>query len=81
MSKLFRPSCGSEGMDFMDRFCDRCERDAAFQRDPFNNDGCSIAAATMALQVDEEGYPKEWIYGDDGEPTCTAFVAISEGRS
>jgi hypothetical protein len=75
--KKYRPSCGSEGADFMAIFCDRCVRDEAFQRDPANNDGCFIAARTMAHDVNDPEYPSEWIYGEDGRPTCTAFDPIT----
>lgn len=55
--KKYRPSNGSEGADFMADFCDKCKRDRAFQLDPANNDGCSIAAHTMAYQIDHPDYP------------------------
>ncbi|WP_018407895.1 hypothetical protein [Methylocystis rosea] len=76
--KKFRPSNGSEGLAFMERFCDRCRRDDAFQRDPQNNDGCEIVANTMALTIDDERYPSEWTFDADGRPVCTAFEPIVE---
>lgn len=30
----------------------------------------------MPFDVADDEYPKEWIYGQDGQPCCTAFVAI-----
>lgn len=77
-NKKYRPSTGSEGADFMDRFCDRCKRDEAFQRDPGNNDGCAIAARTMAHSIDEPGYPSEWTFDDDGFPYCSAFERMEK---
>jgi len=77
IGKPYRPSNGSEGEMFSDRYCADCKRDAEFQKDPFGDaPGCSIIAMTMALDVDDEGYPKEWVYGADGQPTCTAFDEV-----
>ena len=73
MSKKYRPANGSEGMRFMARFCDRCAKEEYDERHP--EKGCRILAATMAFDVDDEEYPDEWTYDQDGKPTCTAFEA------
>lgn len=73
MTKKYRPSNGSEGADFMSEFCDRCQRDAAFQDG--TGDSCQIAAATMAYNIADPEYPKEWIEDERG-PRCTAFEPI-----
>ena len=70
----YRPSNGVEGEIFMETFCSRCERDRAY-RDG-TGDSCPIIAATMAFDIDDPGYPKEWVLNDDDNPTCTAFVAL-----
>jgi len=75
MAEAYQPANGTEGEDFQEVWCVRCKRDAAFQADMENNDGCPILADTMCFRIDEPGYPKEWVYGDDGEPMCTAFEA------
>ena len=80
MSERYRPPNGTEGMCFIERWCSECKRDEAFQRDPDNNDGCPILAATLAYDVTDPKYPKEWIYGTDGYPTCTAFEPIYTER-
>jgi hypothetical protein len=67
MTEKYRPSNGSEGMDFMSRFCDVCKKD-----NPDKMILCPIIAATFAFNVDDPMYPKEWIY-DEGKPICTAF--------
>lgn len=68
MSKPYRPSNGTEGMDFMEQFCVRCKKD--------EDERCPILGRTMAYQVDEPEYPVEWIRDDDGRnPRCTAFEA------
>jgi hypothetical protein len=62
-------------MEFMDRFCDRCEKDARYRETTDGEDGCPIAAASMLYEVGDPEYPKEWIVDDDGlsNPRCTAF--------
>lgn len=74
-TEKYRPSCGSEGMDFMARFCDRCKRDDAFQRG--EGDSCPIVANSMAYDEDDPNYPVEWIEDATG-PRCTAFEPIGE---
>lgn len=73
MSEPYRPSNGSEGMDFDDRWCSHCTRDAAFREDPDGADGCPIYAKTFALDISHPDYPKEWIEDENG-PRCTAFT-------
>lgn len=77
----YRPSNGTEGSIFEAAWCDDCRQDAAF-RGWFNEDsprgeqpeGCSILCNVMAYATDDPEYPREWIYGADGQPRCTAFV-------
>lgn len=76
-TKPYRPSNGTEGMMFTARFCDRCKRDEPARRDDFEN-GCPIYAATMAYELDDAKYPREWIVNAIGDPydataRCTAF--------
>ncbi|MDP2816301.1 MAG: hypothetical protein Q8O19_06445 [Rectinemataceae bacterium] len=70
--KKYRPSNGTEGDYFYENWCFRCKRDQGF-RDGLSNDGCRILADTMAYLADDPNYPKEWVYGEDGDPICTAF--------
>ena len=74
MSTPYRPSNGSEGIDFDDAWCSRCARDAAFREDPDAADGCPIYAATFRFDIDHPEYPKEWIEDDVKGPHCTAFT-------
>lgn len=71
---LYRPSNGTEGCDFQDHWCCRCERDAKFSYD--NPElGCQILADTYAYDITDPKYPKEWTYDKKtAEPCCTAFV-------
>jgi hypothetical protein len=70
MTAPYRPSNGTEGIDFQARWCDRCKRDAAYRAGTGNS--CPIVAATLAYNIDEPSYPKEWIRDETG-PRCTAF--------
>ena len=67
----YRPSNGTEGSLFQEAFCDHCKREAGYRAGA--GDGCPILAATMAFDVDDDNYPAEWQYGEDGQPKCTAF--------
>lgn len=73
MIELYRPSCGTEGADFMSRWCCRCVRDKAFREE--DGDSCPIAAATMIYHIDQPEYPREWREDGPSGPRCTAFVA------
>lgn len=64
----FQPSNGTEGMVFMDAFCERCIHDHT-PIDKF----CSILGNTMVYSPGDKEYPKEWIYNSEGWPVCTAW--------
>lgn len=73
-TKPYRPSNGTEGEMFMERFCDRCAIDGEHPQ------GCEILAASFAFDPRDERYPKEWVRGADGWGTCTAFNEKGAGR-
>lgn len=62
--KPYRPSGAFEGMDFMARFCDRCQHE--------KNEPCDILTTTFFEPIDSPNYPKEWVQDEKG-PRCTAF--------
>lgn len=72
---LYRPSHGTEGIAFTERWCGSCLRDAAFRAD--EGDSCLIVAMTMALEVSDPDYPREWIMGERG-PICTAWEPMPD---
>jgi len=74
MPKLYQPSNGSEGMEFMARYCDQCIHDAEYQKNLNPEDGCPQLAASMAFNPGEPEYPQEWIEDDDGYGFCTKFI-------
>jgi len=68
--KHYRPSNGSEGMAFQDRWCDQCTKDFAGPEQ-----GCPIIVKAMVFDEEDAGYPPEWTYDEHGQPCCTAFDA------
>lgn len=65
----YRPSNGTAGQVFYEDWCARCHREAGGRE-------CKILTATFIYNVDERGYPKEWVQdaqGWPGNPRCTAF--------
>ena len=74
----YRPSNGTEGEGFIRALCERCERDP-FSRDEDAKTSCRILARTMAYDVGDPEYPKQWISEEDGsDPRCTAFRPLGE---
>lgn len=64
----YRPSNGTEGMMFHDKFCSHCIHDH-----PTNEKRqCELIMYAMCFDVDEKEYPKEWVYKDD-YGICTKF--------
>lgn len=68
--KKYRPSNGSEGEMFKERFCYDCTKCNAGDPD---KDPCDIEVRTFFLDLRDPGYPSEWQYGPNGQPVCTAF--------
>ena len=69
--KPYRPSNGTEGMIFMDAFCGQCFHDRC--------QDCEIVAMTMAYDLTDEEYPKEWVYDNEGWPICTKWQKWDSG--
>jgi len=74
--RAYRPSNGTEGMIFQEEFCDQCSKDNPSLETGAG--GCEIMFRSMCHDVDDPEYPTEWVYDDNGEPTCTAFSKRSE---
>lgn len=77
--KLYRPSNGTEGEIFMQNWCCHCARDKGMSEgldfdDCDDDKKCQLIGNSMAFDLHEEGYPKEWCYDHNGQPQCTAFV-------
>lgn len=68
-----RPSNGTEGDMFAARWCRHCTKDD-YEAGMY----CPIIAASMAFDVDDEGYPPEWTHDRNGQPCCTAFQGYDD---
>lgn len=77
-AKKYRPSNGTEGEYFMEEFCHRCVRDAAFRQNEKGAKGCPIIVRAMCFEADDPNFPEEWTYDWQDKPTCTAFVESPE---
>lgn len=71
------PSNGTEGEIFISEWCRNCGRDkvmngTVWEEDAGDDDYCPILTASFC------GEAKPWVYGADGQPTCTQFVRIGE---
>ena len=64
----FQPSNGTEGMIFMDAFCENCIHDNV-QKEKY----CEIIMLTMCFSPKDKEYPKEWIFNEEGWPVCTKW--------
>lgn len=75
MTKLYRPSNGTEGEIFIGRWCGRCEKERAYREGRYDDPdlACDIQTWTMALAISDPNYPREWQYDAGGNPCCTAF--------
>jgi len=67
----FRPSSGHEFDMFYASFCRHCQFEKEYRKSGVN--GCEIIAKTMIMDVEDNEYPKEWVY-KNGIPYCTAYT-------
>lgn len=74
--KKYRPSNGTEGMYFMDKFCDNC-----IHENPESGKSCDLIAMSMCYDINDTEYPKEWCYNDKDEPTCTKWIKWDWGKN
>ena len=73
MPKLYQPSNGSEGMGFMNVFCDRCMFDDGVSQYG-EEKACTLLLSSLMYGTNDPEYPREWIYNEDGHGTCTKFI-------
>lgn len=69
MSRSYRPSNGTEGMDFCEAFCFRCVHDL--------DEKCDILTRTLIHDPSDPEYPSEWVIDAQGA-RCTAFLAAGD---
>jgi hypothetical protein len=86
MSRKYVPSNGTEGEGFIEAFCWRffhwrfieafcwnCANEKWIHTFKDGDKKCDILSRSMIYRVEDEEYPKEWIYDENGKPTCTAW--------
>ena len=74
----YRPSNGTEGEMFMERWCADCARDHAHREDPDAANGCEIIVMAMCHNITDPDYPKAWVWNEKGQPICTEFEEIGK---
>lgn len=63
MTELYRPSNGTEGEMFHEKWCYQCTH---------YDDPCEIQFRSMSFEKTDPEYPQEWQMVD-GKPACIAF--------
>lgn len=64
--RKYRPANGTEGMIFMENWCDWCKHN--------ENEDCEILGKTFMYYEDDPDYPMQWIYDENDNPICTKFL-------
>lgn len=70
----YRPSNGTEGMMFEDKFCCNCIHEKYCHTGVHGDKTCEIQLRAFMFDQRDKEYPKEWVYDDNDKPTCTAHV-------
>lgn len=73
VGKPFRPSNGTEGMIFMDAFCEQCIHEKYSHTQNDADKKCDLMSAAMIFDIGDDDYPKEWVHDMEGWPICTAW--------
>ena len=71
--KPYRPSNGTEGMMFQERYCFGCKHYDG-------PDGCPVFDASFWHPIGDPGYPSELTHDERGRPMCTKFDALTGGE-
>ena len=72
--KKYRPSNGTEGEGFIDEYCMHCLHEKYSHTYNEDDKKCEILTNTMIYDINEPEYPEEWIYDENGNPCCTAYI-------
>lgn len=78
--RKYRPSNGTEGEGFIGCFCMECIHGKYEHTGDTNDHPCEILSRSFMYDLKDKEYPEEWIYGEDGKPTCTAWKKWDWGR-
>lgn len=75
--KSYRPSNGTEGIWFEEKFCMQCIN---CNPDPNGKKQCEIMMRAFLYDIGDEKYPNEWIYDENDKASCTAWVKWDWGN-
>jgi hypothetical protein len=81
--RLYRPSNGTEGISFFESWCARCKHDKAWNGEkPWDECGaddlCKLIGDSMAYDLDDPKYPREWVIAQNGHPMCLKFEDVGK---
>jgi hypothetical protein len=67
------PSNGTDGMIFIEKFCEQCIHEKFIHTGKEPDKKCDIFSNTMVYDINDKEYPSEWQYDENDNPTCTSF--------
>lgn len=70
-ARVYKPSNGSEGAGFIERYCRRCVHDG--------RENCPILMASLVFSGDQ--YPNLWREDEPGRPMCLCFSESDDLRA
>lgn len=74
MVNKYRPSNGTDGECFMEKWCYQC---ALCNIGDEDKEPCAILGNALFHSIDDKNYPEEWQYNAVGEPVCTKFTTLT----
>lgn len=80
MSRKYRPSNGTEGDWFTEKFCINCKHENYLKTGRDNARQCRILTNSLMYDLTDKEYPKEWIYDDNDNPICIQFDNTKQKR-
>jgi hypothetical protein len=78
--KPYRPGNSDEGFWFIGEFCENCIHGKYEHTQDLDDNPCEILSRSFLSDITDKDYPPEWIYDDNGKPTCLAFKKWDWGR-
>ncbi len=72
MSNKYRPANGHEGMIFHAMFCEHCVHEKFLHTGDHADKKCDILSRSLTLSLNDDRYPSELTYNDEGYPICTS---------
>lgn len=77
--KKYRPSNGTEGMCFIEKWCDNCIHEKYNHTMNDNDKKCDILSRSMIYDLKDKEYPNEWVQDENGA-RCTAWTKWDWGN-